>query len=279
MSKLLTNGIDFCSRGRSLWKYARFSMKKLIFLVNLFLIILVLSLDAFAQVNVETLRQEKAEKGFVSQFTFKFQNMGGNSRAKSYSLGLRSDYFISGYHAFLIADYQRAESGGNDYSNKGLIHLRGQRAFSNHIALEGFTQKNFNDFIYLDDRILFGGGFRFTPFPELEGIETHLGIGLMAESEYYQNNLEETKRLLRSTNYVSLKTQITEHVILTGTGYYQPDVSDFDDFRVIGEGSLGYKLNELVILSLDGNCRYDSQPLRGVKKLDWKYLLALSLLF
>ena len=54
-----------------------------------------------------------------------------------------------------------------------------------HISFELFTQKEFNDFINLDDRTIFGTGLRFMKKPKQQMIY-YAGSGIMYEKESYK---------------------------------------------------------------------------------------------
>jgi hypothetical protein len=235
---------------------------------------------ASAQINIETLRKSGLEDGLYCDLSTKIGLISGNTNARNLSGEFRTDYVNDLYHLFFIADGARADTDNNLYKNKGYLHLRGQRSFTNIIGIEVFSQEEFNEFILLKERTLFGSGMRLTPFSSSSeekkdsDFALHIGAGLMWEIERYNkkrngnSKREEDKRLLRSTNYLSGKWEIHERLIFSATGYYQVDTSRAADFRVIVDGGFGFNITDKLLFNINVEYRFDNEPPHKVKNFD-----------
>lgn len=245
-------------------------------LSGLFIFFLLFSVGSVsAQVNIETLRKTDQEEGVHSHLSTKAGLISGNSEAFNLSGVFRTDFIKKPYHLFLVADGTRGEVDDKRYKNKGFVHLRGQRSFTEVYAFEAFTQEEYNELILLEERTLFGGGVRISPFapsPEEENesdLTFHVGVGLMWEIERYEEDQEdEDSRLLRSTNYLSGKWKINELIQFAGTGYYQVDTARASDFRLLFDGSFGINITKRFMFTVNIDYRFDNEPPEDIKRFD-----------
>lgn len=224
-----------------------------------------------AQVNTEKMRNYEADKGFTNSIGFGFGFLSGNSDQYRISTSYRLDWLTKNYYSFLTINYERGESGGELFSDKGFIHARITRDLTDHWIAETFTQKEFNKLISLNDRQLFGGGMRY----EIRNIDTSrtqkqvfgLGSGLMYERES-TSDPKEKKGLVRSTNYFSMRWQLDDRITFLSTTYFQLAIRNRSDFRVLDESSLSFAINKSVNFFTSFNLRYDNEPPPAVKNYD-----------
>lgn len=242
--------------------------------------------NAFAQVNIETLRKTKLDKGFHLNISTKFGILAGNSENSTISGNLRIDYLFDAYHLFLIANSARGKSDDELYQDKGFLHLRGVKKITGFYAVEAFAQEEFNDFILIKERNLFGGGIRLTPLPETSPkkgnshFSSHIGIGLMQETERFNDGAQENDtHILRSTNYLSLKWEIKEWLLFSSTCYYQVDTTRLSDYRILFDGSLGFNLTDQLLFTVNCNYRYDNEPPNGLRNFDLDLTNGISYIF
>ncbi len=242
---------------------------------------LILASALSAQVNTEALRREDLSPGLHTTLGADLGLIAGNSDLLQLKSNLRFDYRNGGNHFFLVTQYQR---GSTDtlFINKGFAHLRGVKWFSPRLQVEGFLQREFNEFINLEDRQLAGGGVRIRwiqrlePAEEPPPLQINTGIGLMWEREQIDITGQATgdpyhgavASLLRSTNYFVVQWNIDSRLALFSTTYYQVDLGRFSDYRVLWEGRLGVNLTKRLSLTLNLNLRYDSEPPEGIKPYD-----------
>lgn len=257
-------------------------LKYVVGLACLFLFVL----NAKAQVNIETLRRLDSKPGWYNDLTLSLTYQSGNTDLLRFKSSLRSDYWFGKYHTFGIATLQQGEQGGKLYTDKGFIHLRGARSIVEHLGVEMFLQKQFNESILLRDRNLAGGGMRISVLKQRAdkkntGLNLYLGIGGMWENETINDkgHGEIETSIIRSTNYISAAWRIDKRFTIVITGYYQPYTQHFSDFRVLSESRFEFHVTKKVSINTRLNLRYDSEPPTGVEVHDLEIVNGLSYKF
>ena len=248
--------------------------------------LLVLSTSAKAQVNIETLRRLDSKPGWYNDISLSLTYQSGNTDLLRFKSSLRSDYWFDKYHTFGIATLQQGKQGGKLYTDKGFIHLRGARSIIEHLGVEIFLQKQFNESILLRDRNLAGGGIRISVLKQRAnkkntGLNLYLGIGGMWENETINDKQhgEIDTNIIRSTNYISATWRIDNRFSVVITGYYQPYVQRLSDFRILSESRFEIHVTKTVSLNTRLNLRYDSEPPSGVEVHDLEIVNGLSYKF
>ncbi len=243
-------------------------------LVSVCFILLFISCSPLiAQVNIftgETMRQMRLESGLYNSIALDLTYRTGNTDILTARTRFRSDYLTKAYHGFVFGSLQQGRKDGKFFINKGIAHARIIRSLTQHVLFESFGQKQFNESILLNDRNLVGGGVRFASHSRDSRFNLYLGIGAMWEHERVtdKENGTITTRILRSTNYINWTGQLDERVTTSATGYYQVHVRRFQDYRILFEGSLTFRLTTKLSFPLRVNFRYDSEPPTGVRKHD-----------
>ncbi len=234
-----------------------------------------------AQVNTEALRREDLSPGLHTTLGADLGLIAGNSNLLQLKSNLRFDYRKGGNHFFLVTQYQQGRTD-TLFINKGFAHLRGVRALRPRLQVEGFLQREFNEFIALEDRQLAGGGLRIrwrerqTSSDKSSPLQLNTGIGLMWEREQIDTTSQApgdpehgaVASLVRSTNYLVVRWQLDDRLTLFSTTYYQFDLRRMSDYRVLWEGRLNFTITKRLSLTVNLNLRYDSEPPRGIKPLD-----------
>lgn len=226
-----------------------------------------------AQVNIftgETMRQMRLKSGWYNSINLDLTYRSGNSDLLTTSTRFRSDYLTQKYHGFVFGSLQQGRKDDIFFVNKGMAHARIIRGFTQHILLESFVQKQFNESILLNDRNLAGGGVRFASHPRNSRFNLYLGIGAMWEHERINNKEmgEITTRIVRSTNYINWTGQLDERITTSATGYYQVYARRFQDYRILFQGSITFNLTTKLSFPLRVNFRYDNEPPAGIRKHD-----------
>ena len=237
------------------------------------LLLAVFSLPLAAQVNIftgETMRQMQLEPGWYNSINLDLTYRTGNTDLFTTRTRFRSDYLSKTYHGFIFGSLQQGRKSGDFFINKGMAHARIIRNLTQHVLFESFAQKQFNESILLSDRNLAGGGVRFALHPSSAKFNFYLGIGAMWEHERINDTDigEITTHLIRSTNYINWTGQLDERVTTGATGYYQFHTQRFEDFRILFEGSLTFRLTTKLAFPIRVNFRYDSEPPTGIRKHD-----------
>ena len=241
-----------------------------------------LSSTAAAQVNTEALRREDRSPGWHTNLGVDLGIIAGNSSLVQLRSNLRLDYLTERGHTFFVTQFQRGTQGDSLFLNKGFAHLRGVKTLSARYQVEAFLQREFNEFIDLEDRRLAGGGLRIRwglasdPSGKPNPAQLHTGFGAMWERERIDTTGQASDdrassplaSLVRSTNYLVLQWQVDDRLTLFSTTYYQVDLRRFADYRILWEGALNLTLTKRLALRLNLNLRYDSEPPAGIKSYD-----------
>ena len=208
----------------------------------------------FCQVNIEALRAEDNISGIQNHLELDFSFISGNSDVLAFDGTYRFNYLAkSGLYGFLIAranhSYEEDDSGDiSVFSNKAFGHLRIAKPLFPQTYFEGFTQKEFNQFIDLENRELVGMGFRFNPLNQL-----YLGTGFMSEMEQYKepSNVQE---FMKSTSYINYSFSFLEFLEIQNIIYYQFKFEAPKDYRLLWDGKL--KFSGIKNVSFHINCHY-----------------------
>ena len=85
--------------------------------------------------------------------------------------------------------------------------------------------------------------------------------------------------IMRSTNYATIIWQIDDRISSATTGYFQIDPSHKEDFRILIEGDISFRITNQIRLTTRLNLRYDSHPPTSITKHDLEITNGLSLSF
>ncbi len=239
-------------------------------LIGCFLLSL-LSLNARSQVNTEALMRGTAI-GFGTRLGTNFGFNSGNSTFFRWQLDARSDYRTETFYTFLVGNLERGTANDAIFLFRGFVHYRAIWQRDTLFQPEFFAQREFNEFILLKDRILFGSGVRLNllylqPTDTVMAFKLTLGIGAMWENERFTELNPETK-LLRSTNYLGLLWRLLPRTSLQLIGYYQFDVRRVSDYRLLLDGLLTISITDKLAATVTLIYRYDNEPVQNVARFD-----------
>ena len=229
---------------------------------NIFILLIAISI-LYPQVNIESMRKNNSNDGSWHKLGFDLGFVTGN---KSEVMNLHGAYRFdfkksNGYSGFLVSEYNKGyekESGEdiNIFSYKGFGHIRIMKNIIPHINVELFTQKEFNDFIDLDDRTIFGTGLRFMKKPNQHMIY-YIGSGIMYEKESYKNSPVSENNKLKSTSYLNHTLFINDLFSMANIVYLQFDIDELNNYRILWDGILDFPFNQSFSLTMKVHCRYD----------------------
>ena len=226
-----------------------------------------------AQVNIftdETMQQMQLKPGWYNSIALDLTYRAGNTDLLTARTRFRSDYLSKRYHGFVFGSLQQGRRNDVFFINKGMAHARIIWRSTEHLLFESFVQKQFNDSISLNDRNLVGGGVRLAARPPSSKFNVYLGIGAMGEHERINDkeHVGITTRIVRATNYINWTWQLDERITTSATGYYQFHVRRFQDYRILFEGSITFRLTTKLAFPLRINFRYDNEPPTNIRKHD-----------
>lgn len=192
----------------------------------------------------------------------------GNSDYLTWDAQLRFDFKHRMYHTFLVVEIKQGEQHEERFLNKGFMHGRAVRTFSPGVAAEVFAQIEYDGFIKLRERKLAGAGARIRLLKTKTRVSIFLGAGFMREHELYSNPLVRSKLLSRSSNYMTGRYKFDSIFSFSFTSYYQPDVKQFSDYRILVQSGFSVKLAKNFSLNTSLEYRFDNEPMTDIKKYD-----------
>jgi hypothetical protein len=176
------------------------------------------------------------------------------------ALGFRGQkHWIRFYPAYRI---RRSE--GDTKVHERSAHLRHSYVFTARTRTFAFVQIQADRSLELDRRFLVGGGVRRQIIELGEG-GVDLGVGLMFEEERLSNGDERSD--LRGANLLSVYGSAGT-VALSGSGFFQPVMSDWGDHRVAVELSATAPLSIRLSVEISARWRRDSRPPQQVEPDD-----------
>ena len=240
---------------------------------TIFIVFLVCASFSYSQVNTEKFRKENEEAGISGKVSLAAGFASGNSEYVNVKSGARIDYSVNNFDFFLVGNYEFQEAKEEKVVNKGFAHLRSIIMLTPTLFIEFFLQKEFNQFILLEDRNLAGSGVRLDVINLFSAekdslLEIYLGSGFMFENERYNISVSPETNLFRSTNYLTIKWRITNNFSFTTVNYFQFNVKRVHDFRILSDTGLNLSITKNLEFNSSLSWRFDNEPVEGVKKYD-----------
>ena len=240
-------------------------MKKIITKISILLLTIT---SGFAQgvINSEKLFNAEVEKiYFIISPTIDIQS--GNSEIFETGMQFSSLYKVTKRHWLKgTAGVDIIREGGEDVSNDKFLQLRHTFSIKKWIHTFTFYQLQNSFSLGVNKRELFGSGLRLKLLKK-EEVALDIGLGIMNESEEYNFEIPFAKKI-RITSMMIFKKNINS-VEFKNITYYQPNISNVWDFRLLNELDLTFSINEWLDYEVNYIIRYDNeQPSFLDKKLD-----------
>jgi len=242
---------------------------------NLFFVLFTISVfiynNSIAQINTERYRLDSDSIGITGIVDVEVTAITGNTDFQFIHLGGRLNYNWGESYTFLVADGGFGWDEGESIFDQALLHFRHVHSLNDFIQAEGFIQTDFNKKRLLTERELIGGGFRFKIFNSGE-FKIRLGTTYFFEHESYDvplNSMHGSSLYAnRLSTYLTFEYEIKEDVKLVVVNYYQPQIGNWEDYRIISDNSLIVSISSYVDLKVGFNLRYDSRPAETIKNTD-----------
>jgi hypothetical protein len=156
---------------------------------------------------------------------------------------------------FLHGNYSLASSEIEDFSNTWFVHLRYNKEISSFFRVETFLQIQENKLLSIRSRNLIGGGIRLKPLQDNKNrsrrnLHLYIGLAYMYEEErssIYDMNFYNR----RASSYITSAFEFGEDgskLKIVNTIYYQPLLSDFQNFRLSEEFSIAFPISPKIEL-------------------------------
>lgn len=248
-------------------------MKLLLTLLLLFPII------CHAQVvNTEKLRLEKGGKrGFAGEANLDL-GLARNRAGQTVRLGASARLeLLRGNHrwmllgAYNLTQFNNVDEPGSapkNFAKNGFGHLRYNYTINRLLTWEAFTQAQYDKIQQIDLRLLVGTGPRLKLLRK-DSAQLYFGALYMFEHEESRNEFEDpepyTEHLIlddhRLSTYLSAGIQPTSYLAINHVTYFQPNLSNFSDFRIASETSISVRITNRLSLRTYFQLIYDTEPL------------------
>lgn len=152
------------------------------------------------------------------------------------------------------------------------IHLRHNYYLKYGLRSFTFYQLQSNNALLLKRRQLIGAGIRKV-FQFADSLKIDIGSGLIYEMEKLNNpdtvhNEKASQSYYRMANIMSIIYQLKSYMAIVNAVYFQPDISNFRDFRFFDELSLVFSISKYLQFNISSIWRHDSQPPLNLKQND-----------
>jgi hypothetical protein len=226
---------------------------------------------AAAQVNVERLRALDAEPGFSGGVAAGLSLKRGNVDFLEVTGTLWSRYH---WDLHTLLGHSRAgfgEQGDERFASNAFVHARWTAMWLERIGSELFAQAEYDQFVRLQRRLLWGLGPRFVVH-DGEHVDVALGTAYMLEYERLDIPAGDPhpQRTLyqRSSTYGSVRVAINDVLMVVNTLYVQPRIVRVADTRVLEELELSFAIAERIKWTTSARLRFDSDPPSQVENTD-----------
>jgi len=230
---------------------------------------------ANAIVNMDNLHLNANNSGVSGNFNLNSSGAYGNS--EQFLVESSADFYYKQSQSlqYLTLSYSYGESFSKENQNKSYAHLRHINNVDSSSTWEIFSQIEQNKFSRLNFRGLVGAGYRWKFLKDSPNSSSVFGVGAYYSEEYltHSNVINEKRNLelLRGNIYWIFRTDILENITLFNTTYYQPNLKNPDDYRILEIAGIKIPLSKNLNLNLYGEGTFDSKPPINVKKADLSY--------
>lgn len=225
--------------------------------------------------ETESLRQRSQDKESYTNISFDIAGKGGNSKTEDFELGLYHSMRHDKHFGFVMATREYATSFDVESANNSFAHIRYNYYYREDESIEVFSQLNEDEFRSLESRKLFGIAYR----KELSKAQA-FGLGVFSEHEDYMVNQQRLEfEQTRINAYWVYAEKLTKTSYIANTLYYQPNVSEFSDFRAYNKLSLNTEVTENIYLTFSLLVEHDSKPVLDVKETDHSYSAGFAIEF
>ncbi len=227
--------------------------------------------SAQAILNVERLQSSEVE-GAHGELNVRANVSAGNTDLFQIGGTLGAGYKASRNWTRLFLGMERLRKNDANLVDNRYLHLRYNFFFAEGVRSFHFVQVQTNQNLLLRRRWLVGTGLRVRALGG-KGKELEIGSGLMYEAETLRRSAldageDPETRTVRVSNLLVGSWSPREGARLVGVAYYQPDVGNFSDYRLLGEAGLSVDFTRSIQLELSLNWRHDSRAPGTLKEDD-----------
>ena len=243
------------------------------------LIVLCFSLSSSAQVlNVESLRRVTDTSGFSGTASLRFSLKRNTRDFFTIASNIHLQYKMNPHLILFKTDAAFEQIEGQQLENSLITHIRYNYRLHERIKWEVFFQGQNNKITLIDFRALAGTGPRFK-LTTSDKYRFYLGTLVMYEHEELEDGVTPIQRDFRGSAYFSFTLHPLETLDFSSTTYYQPKLSQFNDYRVSSQSTLLISVFEKIAFLVNYTFTYDTFPAVGVPNSQYEFTTGLAYSF
>ncbi|MCF8245403.1 MAG: DUF481 domain-containing protein [Saprospiraceae bacterium] len=178
-----------------------------------------------------------------------------------------------------LMDGRFLRAGGKQFNNAGFAHLRYNRKLTGPLSTEVFAQAQFNKLLYIELRTLGGGGLRYRIFKNASGkSRVYFGSAYLFEHNRFTDATAD-RNWHRLSNYLSFTFRPWQGVTLVSTTYFQPQLTDWNNYRLATECRLDTPLGKKISFFTDFTLQTDKALPKDAPVVTYAWLNGLTLKF
>jgi len=217
-------------------------------------------------INIESKRFLKDTNGFIGKADLNFNINQNINRVLYLGINIHSQYVHNQHRILAIGDLAFINAGTRDFVNSGYQHFRYNYKISRLLTWEAFVQAQYNRILLLDRRYLVGSGPRIKLIKK-ENFRVYTAALYMYEYQS-QNNDSIEKYNNRISTYLTMSLGFKK-VEFTSTTFYQPNLSNFTDYRIANDSSFEILITNHFNFKIGLNLLYDTKQPIGIPDLTY----------
>lgn len=226
----------------------------------------------FSQVvNIENKRIYDDTSGWSGAIDASFSAVQNKDLLLTGAFRPRVQYKSKKHYYLFLTDWVYSKGADRIYANSGMIHFRyayrlGSKKDTTKKSpwkWESYAQIQYNQMLDQRLRALAGSGLR-VKFLDQGGYKFFAGSSAFFEYEEIQSSTEIIQDV-RWSNYISWFIDPKSNFAFSGATYYQPNLGDFNDFRLMGQYALTFRFFRRVDFRLEYTTFFDSKPPSNVR--------------
>lgn len=219
-------------------------------------------------VHTENSRLEGVKEGITGSIDFNLNFVQNINDVFQSNLNSQFQYKKGNHSILSLGAINLTVFNGSNILNDGLKHFRYGRKINERITAEVFTQAQYNEIIKIKGRYLNGFGPRFSV---LKSDSLKLFVGTLYMYEYEEETTGIINNHHRMSSYISTGWQASKAVHFDLIGYYQPDLTNFIDFRVSSEITMEIKVSRRLSYRVALAYFYDAKPPEEIRNVFYNF--------
>lgn len=231
---------------------------------------LLASAPAFAQVNVEPLRQQVTQRRFGARISASTTTYAGNTQGVVFGgsalVGGRTERNFG--YLDLSGNYSRL--AGVVSVAKWFAHLRHNFQLRSNLWWEEYAQLESDRFRRVQLRELVGTGLRLCVTSSKE-FELFVGTSYMVEHTKLDSAAVDSQgqgTFERWSSYVATTYRPQDRILLSSVSYVQPRIDRFSDYKVLSVSGADFAITARLHSRVDVTARYESKTPPDVQSGD-----------